>query len=187
MLLSLLPAVAQSAVIGPRQSKTGDGSQGDSDATQGDLGERPPPRFPFPITKFPVAKETVVFENAKYIMPGEVFDGGMKRYERPEGSCNEQAEGTDADTVFNLLPGSTIRNVIIGKNQAEGIHALGDAWVENGMLLLSTILGQRLTISSLVGGRVRRCIDLQGTQHTTQSHWWWSSKCHRQGRSVSEL
>jgi hypothetical protein len=59
--------------------------------------------------------------------------------------------------------------------------------VENGMLLLSTILGQRLTISSLVGGRVRRCIDLQGTQHTTQSHWWWSSKCHRQGRSVSEL
>lgn len=29
------------------------------------------------------------------------------------------------------MPGSTIRNVVIGKNQAEGIHALGDAWVEN--------------------------------------------------------
>ncbi|KAJ4317241.1 hypothetical protein N0V84_007460 [Fusarium piperis] len=131
VLLSLLPALAQSAVIAPRQSKTGDGSQGDSDATQGDLGQRPPPRFPFPITKFPVAKETVVFENVKYILPGEVFDGGMKRYERPEGSCNEQAEGTDADAVFNLMPGATIRNVIIGKHQAEGIHALGDAWVEN--------------------------------------------------------
>jgi pectate lyase len=131
LLLSLLP-VAQAAVIDTRQSKTGDGKQGDTDATQGDLSQRPPPRFPFPITKFPVAKETVVLKNAKYIMPGEVFDGKMKRYERPEGSCNEQAEGTDADTVFNLLPGSTIRNVIIGKNQAEGIHALGDAWVENG-------------------------------------------------------
>lgn len=131
LLLSLLP-VAQAAIINTRQSKTGDGKQGDTDATQGDLSQRPPPRFPFPITKFPVAKETVVLKNAKYIMPGEVFDGKMKRYERPEGSCNEQAEGTDADAVFNLLPGSTIRNVIIGKNQAEGIHALGDAWVENG-------------------------------------------------------
>lgn len=66
-----------------------------------------------------------------YIYPGQTFDGQMKRYERVEGSCNEQAEGTDADAVFNLMPGATIRNVIIGKHQSEGIHALGDAWVEN--------------------------------------------------------
>ncbi|KAJ0160522.1 Pectate lyase H [Colletotrichum tanaceti] len=104
---------------------------GDPDATQADLGARPPPRFPYPVTKFPVANETVVLEEALYVLPGQVFDGGMKRYERQEGSCNEQAEGTDADAVFNLMPGSTIRNVIIGKHQAEGIHALGDAWVEN--------------------------------------------------------
>ncbi|TQN69222.1 putative pectate lyase D [Colletotrichum shisoi] len=128
-LLSLLPALAHSAAIERRQQ--GDGAAGDADATQDDLGERPPPRFPFPITKFPVAKETVVLTSAMYILPGQVFDGGMKRYERVEGSCSEQAEGTDADTVFNLLPGSTIRNVIIGKHQSEGIHALGDAWVEN--------------------------------------------------------
>ncbi|KAF6835657.1 pectate lyase [Colletotrichum plurivorum] len=131
-LLSLLPVLAQSAAIERRQ--TGDGPGGSADSTQGDLGERPPPRFPFPVTKFPVAKETVVLETAMYILPGQVFDGGMKRYEREEGSCNEQAgklPGTDADAVFNLLPGSTIRNVIIGKHQAEGIHALGDAWVEN--------------------------------------------------------
>ncbi|KAF4974418.1 hypothetical protein FZEAL_8677 [Fusarium zealandicum] len=131
LLVSLLPSLAHCAAIDPRQSKTGDGKQGEGDATQADISQRPPPRFPFPITKFPVAKETVVLENARYIMPGEVFDGKMKRYERPEGSCNEQAEGTDADTVFNLMPGATIRNVIIGKHQAEGIHALGDAWVEN--------------------------------------------------------
>ncbi|OLN87847.1 putative pectate lyase D 1 [Colletotrichum chlorophyti] len=128
-LLTLLPALAQAAAIERRQQ--GDGAAGSADATQGDLGERPPPRFPFPITKFPVAQETVVLTSAMYILPGQVFDGGMKRYERVEGSCNEQAEGTDADAVFNLLPGSTIRNVIIGKHQAEGIHALGDAWVEN--------------------------------------------------------
>ncbi|KAH0422616.1 pectate lyase [Colletotrichum camelliae] len=112
-LFSLLPALLQAAVIGRRQ--TGDGPGGSADSTQGDLGERPPPRFPFPVTKFPVAKETVVLEQTMYILPGQVFDG----------------EGTDADAVFNLLPGSTIRNVIIGKHQAEGIHALGDAWVEN--------------------------------------------------------
>jgi len=45
-----------------------------------------------------------------YIYPGQTFDGQMKRYERVEGSCNEQAEGTDADAVFNLMPGATIRN-----------------------------------------------------------------------------
>ncbi|KZL87447.1 polysaccharide lyase family 3 protein [Colletotrichum incanum] len=128
-LFSLLPALAHSAAIERRQQ--GDGPSGGTDATQGDLGERPPPRFPFPITKFPVANETVVLTSAMYILPGQVFDGGMKRYERVEGSCSEQAEGTDADAVFNLLPGSTIRNVIIGKHQSEGIHALGDAWVEN--------------------------------------------------------
>ncbi|KAF4814014.1 Pectate lyase E [Colletotrichum tropicale] len=112
-LFSLLPALVRAGVIDRRQ--TGDGPGGSADSTQGDLGERPPPRFPFPVTKFPVAKETVVLEQTMYILPGQVFDG----------------EGTDADAVFNLLPGSTIRNVIIGKHQAEGIHALGDAWVEN--------------------------------------------------------
>ncbi|KAJ0319529.1 hypothetical protein Brms1b_003683 [Colletotrichum noveboracense] len=114
-LFSLLPALVQAGVIKRRQ--TGDGPGGSADSTQGDLGERPPPRFPFPVTKFPVAKETVVLEQTMYILPGQVFDGGMKRYE----------QGTDADAVFNLLPGSTIRNVIIGKHQAEGIHALDNS------------------------------------------------------------
>lgn len=133
VVLPLLPALATSAVI---RRQNGDGPQGAADSTQGDLGARPPPRFPFPVAEFPIAKETVVFNETRYIQPGEVFDGQMKRYERQEGSCNEQAEGTDADTVFNLLPGATIRNVIIGKHQAEGIHALGDAWVENGKNVL---------------------------------------------------
>ncbi|WQF78804.1 Putative pectate lyase PlyH/PlyE, pectin lyase/virulence factor [Colletotrichum destructivum] len=126
LLVSLWSAATQVAAHQRRQA-----GAGDPDATQADLSARPPPRFPYPVTRFPVANETVVLKEALYILPGQVFDGGMKRYERQEGSCNEQAEGTDADAVFNLMPGSTIRNVIIGKHQAEGIHALGDAWVEN--------------------------------------------------------
>ncbi|KAH7077721.1 pectin lyase fold/virulence factor [Paraphoma chrysanthemicola] len=126
-----LPLLATTCSAAAVRRQSGDGPQGGTDATQGDLGARPPPRFPFPILEFPIAKETVVLNETMYIQPGQVFDGQMKRYERVEGSCNEQAEGTDADAVFNLLPGSTIRNVIIGKHQSEGIHALGDAWVEN--------------------------------------------------------
>lgn len=157
VLLALLPALAQSSQVLDwtatggrllkRQNPTGDGEEGDQDSTQADLIQRPAPRFPFPITKFPVAKETVVLQEAFYVPAGATFDGGMKRYERPEGSCNEQAEGTDADTVFNLLPGSTIRNVIIGKHQSEGIHALGDAWVENGMSIsqFNDVVVEKLT------------------------------------------
>ncbi|KAI6713382.1 hypothetical protein JHW43_004099 [Diplocarpon mali] len=122
--LVLLSAISQASVL-PRQA------QGEADNSQADISARPPHRFPFPVTKFPQALGDVVYENAKYIMPGEIFDGGMKRYQRVNGSCNEQAEGTDADAVFNLLPGATLRNVIIGTHQAEGVHALGDAWVEN--------------------------------------------------------
>jgi hypothetical protein len=127
-----LPLLASTCSAAAVRRQSGDGPQGGADATQGDLGARPLPRFPFPILEFPIAKETVVLNETMYIQPGQVFDGQMKRYERVEGSCNEQAEGTDADAVFNLLPGSTIRNVIIGQHQSEGIHALGDAWVENG-------------------------------------------------------
>ena len=129
IILPLLPTLSSSAVL---RRQNGDGPQGGADSTQGDLGERPPPRFPFPVIEFPVPKETVVLNETMYIQPGQVFDGQMKRYERQEGSCSEQAEGTDADAVFNLLPGATIRNVVIGQHQSEGIHALGDAWVENG-------------------------------------------------------
>jgi hypothetical protein len=125
LVIPLIPALSAGAALGRRQNQQGD-------ATQGDLGGRPAPRFPFPRVEFPIPKETVVLNETMYILPGQTFDGQMKRYERVEGSCNEQAEGSDADAVFNLLPGATIRNVIIGKHQSEGIHALGDAWVENG-------------------------------------------------------
>ncbi|CAI0643089.1 unnamed protein product [Colletotrichum noveboracense] len=140
-LFSLLPALVQAGVIKRRQ--TGDGPGGSADSTQGDLGERPPPRFPFPVTKFPVAKETVVLEQTMYILPGQVFDG----------------EGTDADAVFNLLPGSTIRNVIIGKHQAEGIHAL--VWWEDVCedALTSKGLNTQLRV---IGGGARNATDKVG-------------------------
>lgn len=75
-----------------RRQSQGDGAQGGTDASQGDLGGRPPPKFAYPVIDFPNPNETIVFESAYYVQPGEIFDGGMRRYERAEGSCNEQAE-----------------------------------------------------------------------------------------------
>lgn len=59
------------------------------------------------------------------VAEGEVFDGEGALYDRGEGACNEQEEGGQADTVFVLRAGATLRNVIIGKNQAEGVYCLG--------------------------------------------------------------
>lgn len=35
-----------------------------------------------------------------------------------------------SDAVFILRPGATLRNVIIGKNQKEGVHCLGPCTLE---------------------------------------------------------
>lgn len=127
-IAAISPALIQAAAIHKRQNEV----EGAPDATQADLSARPPHRFPFTVTTFPVTQGDVVTDDTIYVPAGTTSDCEMKRYSRPAGFCNEQTEGTDADAVFNLLPGSTLRNCIIGKDQSEGVHALGDAWVENG-------------------------------------------------------
>ncbi|KAG8928663.1 hypothetical protein FRC01_005585 [Tulasnella sp. 417] len=61
------------------------------------------------------------------------FDGGMERYDRAgsSGACQEQTETGEADAVFILQPGATIQNVVIGADQAEGIHCRGPCTVKN--------------------------------------------------------
>ncbi|KAF7533307.1 hypothetical protein G7054_g7199 [Neopestalotiopsis clavispora] len=64
------------------------------------------------------------------VAAGTTFDGGWAKYDRGSGACNEQAEGGDADAVFLLKSGATLKNVIIGKNQAEGVHCDGPCTLE---------------------------------------------------------
>ncbi|KAF9022505.1 polysaccharide lyase family 3 protein [Hymenopellis radicata] len=59
------------------------------------------------------------------IAAGETFDGGWKKYDRGSGACNGQSEGDWEDAVFYLHEGATLQNVIIGANQAEGVHCTG--------------------------------------------------------------
>jgi hypothetical protein len=69
-------------------------------------------------------KPTSTKTNSKVITvaAGQTFDCGWAKYDRGSGACNEQAEGGDADAVFLLKKNAKLRNCIIGKNQAEGMH-----------------------------------------------------------------
>src|SRR4051812_15995859 len=78
----------------------------------------------------PAATSTKSNSKVIEVAAGKVYDGGWARYDRGSGACNDQAEGGDADAVFLLRSGATLRNVIIGKNQAEGVHCDGPCTLE---------------------------------------------------------
>jgi len=54
----------------------------------------------------------------------------MKTYGRGV-SCSGQKEGGNSDAVFLLEDGATLKNVIIGKDQIEGVHCLGACTITN--------------------------------------------------------
>jgi pectate lyase len=61
-----------------------------------------------------------------------VFDGKMARWHRTSYSvCQGQTETGEKDTIFILNDGATLANVIIGRNQAEGIHCKGTCTLIN--------------------------------------------------------
>ena len=59
-----------------------------------------------------------------------VFDGGMKTFDRGV-KCTGQSEGGDSDAVFDIQEGGTLKNVIIGADQKEGVHCQGSCTLEN--------------------------------------------------------
>jgi hypothetical protein len=76
----------------------------------------------------PASAGTETFKETKEITG--TFDGGLKTYGRGV-SCTGQAEGGDSDAVFSLADGATLKNVIIGEDQIEGIHCQGSCTIEN--------------------------------------------------------
>ncbi|KAK0462447.1 polysaccharide lyase family 3 protein [Desarmillaria tabescens] len=73
----------------------------------------------------PTATGTVSSSAVIEVAAGETFDGGWKKYDRGSGACSDQSEGDWEDAVFYLHEGATLQNVIIGANQAEGVHCTG--------------------------------------------------------------
>lgn len=84
-------------------------------------------------TNWPSAVGSTAFPTASVIAAGATFDGGMRMYDRrgSAGDCKGQAEQDEAAAVFILEPGATLKNVIIGPAQAEGVHCRGPCTLEN--------------------------------------------------------
>ncbi|CUA66940.1 putative pectate lyase E [Rhizoctonia solani] len=90
------------------------------------------------------------------------FDGKLVRYDRGK-KCTGQKEGGDKDAVFLLENGATIKNVIIGANQAEGIHCKGscniyNVWFE-AVCEDAITLRQSSGTSNIVGGGAKGASD----------------------------
>ncbi|KAJ6256802.1 hypothetical protein Dda_8670 [Drechslerella dactyloides] len=80
-------------------------------------------------TVVPASAGSTTLPSAKVV--SGVFDGGMMKYDRNPKVCQGQSETGESDAMFILESGATIRNVLIGPNQAEGIHCRGTCTIEN--------------------------------------------------------
>ncbi|KAG8819264.1 hypothetical protein FRC17_010530 [Serendipita sp. 399] len=105
---------------------------------------------------FPSAKGTVTGSKVINVASGATFDGGNKRYDRGSGACKDQSEGGDADAVFLLGSGATLKNVIIGKNQAEGVHCNGPCTLQN--VWFEDVCEDAITIKNDKSGQVTNII-----------------------------
>ncbi|KAK7714834.1 hypothetical protein SLS63_011569 [Diaporthe eres] len=85
------------------------------------------------------------------VKSGEVYDCGWARYDRGSGACGD-GEGGDADAVFLVQAGGTLRNCIIGKNQMEGFEDV----CEDAITIKGDKAGQE---SWIVGGGAYKASD----------------------------
>jgi len=112
---------------------------------------------------FPSPPKTSSLSAPINVAAGATFDGGNVRYDRGSGACLGQTEGGDADAVFLVQSGGTIQNVVIGANQAEGIHCLGpcnlyNVWFEDvceDAITIKQTSGQ----SNIIGGGAKGASD----------------------------
>lgn len=75
-----------------------------------------------PTGSWPASEGTVFLKEPFTVKQGTTFDGGMKTYARSNVKCVGQKESGWQTSVFLVEPGATLQNVIIGKDQMEGVH-----------------------------------------------------------------
>uniref|UniRef100_K3WC50 Probable pectate lyase F n=1 Tax=Globisporangium ultimum (strain ATCC 200006 / CBS 805.95 / DAOM BR144) TaxID=431595 RepID=K3WC50_GLOUD len=121
---------------------------------------------PMPTGAWPASKGTVKYSAPYVVKAGTTFDGGMKTYERSNVQCKAQTEGGSKDAVFLVEPGATLKNVIIGKNQMEGVHCdKHDCTIQNVWWTdvcedaLSIKGGSASSVSKVIGGGARYASD----------------------------
>ncbi|KAG7389800.1 hypothetical protein PHYBOEH_007364 [Phytophthora boehmeriae] len=121
---------------------------------------------PVPDGSWPVSQGNVSFGEAYLVKSGEVFDGKMKTYDRSDITCHGQEESGNSTAVFLLEPGATLKNVIIGANQMEGVHCdesdcrIENVWWEDVCEdALSVKGGNEASVTTVIGGGARYAKD----------------------------
>ncbi|TFK95916.1 pectate lyase-domain-containing protein [Pterulicium gracile] len=114
-----------------------------------------------PSCTFPTPPKTSSLTSARTITG--TFDGGNIRFDRGKGACGGQKEGGEKETVFLLSEGAVLKNVIIGANQAEGVHCLGSCTLENvwfeDVCEDAVTIKQKSGISTIRGGGAKNASD----------------------------
>ncbi|KXH35458.1 pectate lyase [Colletotrichum simmondsii] len=82
-------------------------------------------------TTLPKSTGATSTSKAITVSAGQSYDGGMKKFDRSPRVCAEQDETGEADAMFVLEAGATLSNVIIGPDQAEGVHCKGTCTLNN--------------------------------------------------------
>ncbi|KAF3909537.1 Exoglucanase-6A [Arthrobotrys entomopaga] len=112
-------------------------------------------------TVVPASAGSTTLPSAKVI--SGTFDGGMIKYDRNPRVCQEQTETGEKDAMFILEAGATIKNVLIGPNQAEGIHCRGTCTIQNVWWLDvcedALTLKQSSGTSTIIGGGALHAAD----------------------------
>jgi len=89
-------------------------------------GNPPSTTAPPPSTTWPTPTGNAPVSNGTIQVTG-TFDGGMRRY-----CCiGDGGQGESQDPVFELAPGATIQNVILGAPAGDGIHCEGNCTIRN--------------------------------------------------------
>jgi pectate lyase len=79
--------------------------------------------------KIPTRVGSIISLPSPSVIKGS-FDGGNREYDRGR-PCNTDDDTGSASAVFILENGAKLSNVIIGKNQLEGVHCKGACTITN--------------------------------------------------------
>ncbi|OWZ17114.1 Pectate lyase [Phytophthora megakarya] len=124
-----------------------------------------------PDGTWPTSTGTVQLAAAQTIKAGETFDGKMQTFERSDITCEGQTESGADTAVFMMEPGSTLKNVIIGKNQMEGVHCdkhdctLENVWWDDVCEDAFSVKGGTASSVTTVTGGGARSADDKVIQH----------------------
>ncbi|CAE6448760.1 hypothetical protein ACGC1H_006735 [Rhizoctonia solani] len=111
---------------------------------------------------FPTPPKTSIL-SAPVVIQG-TFDGGNVRYNRGAGACYAQKDVDNQDPIFRLENGATLKNVVIGANQVEGVHCIGSCNLENvwfeDVCEAAITLRQASGTTNIVGGGAKSASDV---------------------------